>query len=48
MIWYPHDAPPLRRKGPGNVPAGSMAAKLQPAYTVPPVINIADGPSGLT
>jgi quinoprotein glucose dehydrogenase len=48
MIWYPHDEPPLRRSGPGGTPAGSVAAKIQPAFIVPPVANVADGPAGLT
>eukprot|EP00913_Durusdinium_trenchii_P008823 g8289.t1 len=48
MIWYPHDTPALSRKGPGNVAAGSVAARKQPAYIIPPVANLADGPSGLT
>lgn len=48
MIWYPHDAPALTRRGPGGVAPGSIAAQKQPAYIVPPVANLGDGPSGLT
>ncbi|GAB4143000.1 MAG: c-type cytochrome [Planctomycetaceae bacterium] len=48
MIWYPHNEPALTRKGPGGIPVGSVAAQKQPAYIVPPVANLADGPSGLT
>ena len=47
MIWYPHDEPALKRRGPGNVPRGTLARDVQPAYTIPPVANLADGPSGL-
>ncbi len=46
MMWYPIDSE-LTKKGPGNVPAGSKARDLQPAYIVPPVANLGDGPSGL-
>ncbi|WP_166826239.1 PVC-type heme-binding CxxCH protein [Thalassoroseus pseudoceratinae] len=47
MMWYPHDAPPLEKEGPGGVPKGSVAKDIQPAYIVPPVANVSDGPSGL-
>jgi quinoprotein glucose dehydrogenase len=48
MIWYPKDTPALKRNGPGGTPAGSLAAVKQPAAIIPPVANLADGPSGLT
>ena len=48
MMWYPHNSPPLAKGGPGGIAPGSVAAKLQPKYIVPPIANLGDGPSGLT
>lgn len=48
MMWYPHDSPPLENEGPGGVPKGTVAKEVQPAYVLPPVLNLGDGPSGLT
>ena len=48
MMWYPADSPPLENEGPGGVPKGTVAKDVQPAYILPPVANLGDGPSGLT
>ena len=48
MMWYPADSPPLENDGPGGVPKGTVAKDVQPAYILPPVANLGDGPSGLT
>lgn len=48
MMWYPRDNPPLEKEGPGGVPKGTLAKDVQPAYIVPPIANLGDGPSGLT
>jgi quinoprotein glucose dehydrogenase len=48
MMWFPHDAPALDRSVATGAPTGVAAKDIQPAYILPPVTNLGDGPSGLT
>ena len=48
MMWVPRDVPASVTFGATGVPAETAAATIQPAYSLPPLANIGDGPSGLT
>nr|MDQ3333092.1 PQQ-dependent sugar dehydrogenase [Planctomycetota bacterium] len=48
MMWLPYDAPPFDYEAATGVPVGVAVKDVQPAYILPPVTNLGDGPSGLT
>ena len=48
MMWLPRDTPAFDRSIATGLPTGVAVKDLQPAYILPPILNLADGPSGLT
>lgn len=48
MMWLPADTPALDSEIATGAPTGVAARDIQPAYILPPVTNLGDGPSGLT
>ena len=48
MMWLPHETPALDREIATGIPTGVEVKDIQPAYILPPVANVGDGPSGLT
>lgn len=48
MMWFPADTPALDSEIATGAPTGVAAKDIQPAYILPPVTNLGDGPSGLT
>ncbi len=48
MMWLPHETPAFDREIATGLPEGVAVKEIQPAYILPPVTNLGDGPSGLT
>ncbi|MGC1275429.1 MAG: PVC-type heme-binding CxxCH protein [Planctomycetaceae bacterium] len=48
LMWLPYDTPALDSEIATGTPTGVAVKDVQPAYILPPVANLGDGPSGLT
>ena len=48
LMWYPRDTPAFETSEAEGMPLGVAVKEVQPAFILPPVANVGDGPSGLT
>jgi len=48
MMWLPHETTAFDRSIATGLPTGVAAKEIQPAFILPPILNLGDGPSGLS